>query len=322
MLLLSGRTGVRPLRDHSKIERPENLKKVILIMKEKKISTRSTVREIITNHNLQTKKKLGQHFLVDERVVEKIINASNIDENTVILEVGPGIGVLTQRLVEEANHVIAIELDKQLIPVLEENFINSPLTIVQGDILKVDLQEILKPFQNMDIKVVANLPYYITTPIILYMLESDIKFKSITVMVQKEVAQRMAANSGKKEYGSLSLAVQYHADVEIVAYVPVNCFMPRPGVDSAVVHLKILENKRVDGNKEELFKVIHAAFNKRRKTLVNALDSADIGNGKENIANILESIGLDPQIRGEKLNIFQFSQLAEALNLQSEEELK
>jgi len=279
----------------------------------KKISTRSVVREIIERHNLQTKKKLGQHFLVDERVLGKIITAANVNENTVVLEVGPGIGVLTQGLAEKAHHVVAVELDKQLIPVLEENFRDSPVTVVQGDILKVDLCEILQPFKGMDVKVVANLPYYITTPIILYMLESDIGFKSITVMVQKEVAQRMAASAGTKEYGSLSLAVQYHADVEIVAYVPVNCFMPRPGVDSAVAHLKILDGKRVDGDRDSIFKIIHAAFNKRRKTLVNALDSADIGNGKENIVKVLESIGLDAQIRGEKLNLFQFAELARAI---------
>jgi len=285
----------------------------------KKISTRSVVREIIERHNLQTKKKLGQHFLVDERVVEKIINAADVNENTVVLEVGPGIGVLTQGLAEKAHHVVVVELDKQLIPVLEENFNDSPVTIVQGDILKVELDEILKPFEGMTIKIVANLPYYITTPIILYMLESNFGFKSITVMVQKEVARRMASCSGTKEYGSLSLAVQYHADVEIVAYVPVNCFMPRPGVDSAVVHLNILDQKRVEGDREHIFKVIHAAFNQRRKTLVNALDSAGFGSGKENISKVLESIGLDPQIRGEKLNLFQFAELAKALQLEDEE---
>ena len=295
-----------------------------------KISTRAGVRETVERYNLQTKKKLGQHFLVDERVLEKILAAANVGKDDIVLEVGPGIGGLTQGLAERAKHVIAVELDKQLIPVLEDVFSDAPVTVVQGDILRINLAEILAPFMqgsSSGVKVVANLPYYITTPVILYMLESGLNFDSITVMVQKEVAQRMAAKPSTKEYGSLSLAVQFYADVEIVAYVPVNCFMPRPGVDSAVAHLKlhgrnistdngtdsssILSGTTVD--KEWVFKIIHASFNQRRKTLVNALDSAGIGEGKAALAEILQSIGMNPQVRGETLNLQQFVTLAEAL---------
>ena len=280
-----------------------------------KLSTRVGVRDIVSRYGLHTKKKLGQHFLVDAHVVEKILFAANISKDDLVLEVGPGIGGLTQVLLEKAGHVVAIELDKQLIPILEELFISSKphFTLVHGDILRVDLPEILAPFKGMPTKVVANLPYYITTPVILYMLESGLPFKSMTVMVQKEVAKRMAASPSTKDYGSLSLAVQYYADVEIAAYVPVNCFMPRPSVDSAVVHLHILENARVEGDKELIFKIIHAAFNQRRKTLINALTSAGIGGDKASLASILESCGLNPQIRGETLDIYKFTELAKAL---------
>jgi len=268
------------------------------------------VREVIDRHGLSAKKKLGQHFLVDGHVLDKILNAADVGAADAVLEIGPGIGGLTQGLVERAGHVVAVELDKQLIPILQNQFANDPVTVVQGDILRIDLPQILAPYSGMNIKAVANLPYYITTPVILYLLESGLPFKSITVMIQKEVAQRMAAGPGTKDYGSLSLAVQYYADVSIAANVPVNCFMPRPAVDSAVAHLRILPSPRVDVDKELLFKIIHAAFNHRRKTLVNTLDGVGFGNGKADLAQTLESVGLNPQVRGEALDIFQFAQLA------------
>jgi len=285
----------------------------IISNSDRHLTTRAGVREVVERYGLAAKKKLGQHFLVDGHVLEKILKAADVNSNDVVLEVGPGIGGLTQGLASSAGHVVAVELDKQLIPVLESQFASGNVTVVQGDILRVNLPEMLAPYKGMHIKVVANLPYYITTPVILYLLESGLPIKSITVMIQKEVAQRMAAQPSTKDYGSLTLAVQYYADVGIAAYVPVNCFMPRPAVDSAVAHLQILDSPRVDVDKEILFKMIHAAFNHRRKTLVNTLDSAGFGNGKEDLAKTLESCGLNPKVRGEALSIFQFAELAKVL---------
>jgi len=278
------------------------------------LTTRAGVREVVAKYGLAAKKKLGQHFLVDGHVLQKILNAAAIGPSDVILEIGPGIGGLTQGLLNCAGHVVAVELDKQLIPILKSQFAGENLTIVQGDILRINLPEIFTAYESMNIKAVANLPYYITTPVIMYLLESGLPFKSITVMIQKEVAQRMAAKPGTKDYGSLTLAVQYYADVTIAANVPVNCFMPRPAVDSTVVHLNVLEKPRVDANKDAMFKIIHAAFNHRRKTLVNTLDSAGFGNGKEDLANILQSCALDPKVRGEALSIFQFAKLTQVLS--------
>jgi len=273
------------------------------------LTTRAGVRSVVEKYGLAAKKKLGQHFLVDGFVLDKILNAADVQAGDVVLEVGPGIGGLTQGLLQRGATVVAVELDKQLVPILREQFVNDSVTIVQGDILQVNLHDILGDSQN--IKVVANLPYYITTPVILYLLESGLPITSITVMIQKEVAQRMAAKPSTKDYGSLTLAVQYYADVSIAAYVPVNCFMPRPGVDSAVAQLNILPQPRVAVDKDILFKVIHAAFNHRRKTLVNTLDNVGFGNGKDDLAQTLVSCGLNPQVRGEALDIHQFAALAE-----------
>lgn len=274
-------------------------------------------RGLISKYGLSPKKKLGQNFLVDEFVLEKILNGADVTEGDLVLEIGPGLGALTRGLVDrvgDTGHVVAVELDKQLVPILEDIYQGQNLTVVQGDILRVDLAEIVRPYKtDRKIKVVANLPYYITTPVIISLLESELGIETITVMVQKEVAQRMAAKPGTKEYGSLSLAVQYYATVGVVANVPTHCFVPRPGVDSAVAQLKMLDAPPVDTDKTRLFKVIHASFQQRRKTLVNALDSAGFGDGKEDLQNRLISIGLDPKIRGEKLNIAQFALVANAL---------
>ena len=288
----------------------------VLEIENNHLTTRTGVRAVIEKHGLAAKKKLGQHFLVDGHVLDKILNAAEITPDDIVLEIGPGIGGLTQGLLNRGAHVVAVELDKQFIPILQSQFAGSPFTIVQGDILRVDLPQILAPYKT--VKVVANLPYYITTPVILYLLESSLPFSSITVMIQKEVALRMAARPGTKDYGSLSLAVQYFADVGIAANVPVNCFMPRPAVDSAVAHLRILPEPRVDVNRELLFKIIHAAFNHRRKTLVNTLDGAGFGSGKADLANLLESCGFNPQVRGEALDIFEFAKLAHALEKSGE----
>jgi len=276
--------------------------------------SRAGVREVIARYGLFTKKKLGQHFLVDNHVLGKIISASEIGADDIVLEIGPGIGGLTQALAARAAHVLAVELDKQLVPVLRELFDDKPVTVVQGDILRLNLSELLAPFENKRVKVVANLPYYITTPAIFALFESGLPFSSITVMVQKEVAKRMAASPGTKDFGSLTLAVQYHADAEIVANVPVNCFMPRPAVDSAVIKLTLLPHPRVDCDKELLFKIIHAAFGKRRKTLLNALGSAELFKNldKTALAELLTKCGVNPQIRGETLDIFQYAALTEA----------
>ena len=266
------------------------------------------MREVITKYGLTAKKKLGQHFLVDEFVLEKIIHSANICDEDLVLEIGPGVGALTQALAKKAGHVLAVELDSTLVPILKEVFANDPVTIVQGDILKIDLLAFIEPFCHMRIKAVANLPYYITTPVIFHLLENDFNFESITVMVQKEVANRMAAKPGTKDYGALTLSVQYYADVFLAANVPVNCFMPRPAVDSAVVQLNILKTPRVNADKEMFFKIVKAAFGKRRKTLLNCLDS--FGYSKQELEEKLISIGINPKIRGEALSIFDFAKLA------------
>jgi len=270
------------------------------------------LRAVIEQYGIQTRKKLGQHFLVDTHVVDKIISAADLSPNDCVLEIGPGPGGLTQALSKHAGHIIAVELDKQLIPVLTELFPGPGITIVQGDILKLNLPEILAPHAGQPIKVVANLPYYITTPVILYLLESGLPFISITVMVQKEVAKRMAANPGTKDYGSLTLAIRYYADVELVANVPVNCFMPRPAVDSAVVKLSLRPGPPVKTDKARLFKIIHAAFNQRRKTLENAL-AAGLKMDKSHVAKVLASCGLQADIRGEALDMAAFTKIAEML---------
>jgi len=276
------------------------------------LTTRAGLRTVIERYGIQTRKKLGQHFLVDTHVVEKIISAADLSKDDCVLEIGPGPGGLTQALSAHAGHIVAVELDKQLIPVLTELFPGPNITIIQGDILKLSLHEILAPHTGCPIKVVANLPYYITTPVILYLLESGLPFKSVTVMVQKEVAKRMAASPGTKDYGSLTLAIRYYADVELVANVPVNCFMPRPAVDSAVVHIRLRPGPPVTTDKTVLFKIIHAAFNQRRKTLVNAL-AAGLGIDKPHITEVLADCGFKADIRGETLDMAAFARIAEML---------
>ena len=270
------------------------------------------MRTIIERYGIQTRKKLGQHFLVDPHVVDKIISAASLSQEDCVLEIGPGPGGLTQALLQHAGHIIAVELDKQMISVLTQLFPCPNITIIQGDILKLNLPEILAPHASRPIKVVANLPYYITTPVIIYLLENGLPFKSITVMVQKEVAKRMTANPSTKDYGSLTLAIRYYADVELVANVPVNCFMPRPAVDSAVVQLNLRPGPPVATDKTRLFNVIHAAFNQRRKTLENAL-AAGLKLDKPYVANILANCGLPADVRGETLDMAAFAQIAEML---------
>ena len=250
--------------------------------------------------------------MVDGFVLEKIVAGAGIGSEDLVIEIGPGVGALTQALKKEAGHVIAIELDKTLVSVLKDLFADAAVTIVHGDILKIDLPCLVKPYRNMNIKAVANLPYYITTPVIFNLLEGETVFDSITVMVQKEVANRMSAKPGTKDYGALTLAVQYFADVSLVANVPVNCFMPRPAVDSAVVKLCVLKEPKIDVSKEMFSKVVKAAFGKRRKTLVNCLNG--FGFGKAELEEMLANVGINPGSRGETLDLHAFGELAKALS--------
>ena len=270
--------------------------------------------EIIKKYEFAFQKKFGQNFLIDSHVVEKIIRSANLTKEDCILEIGPGIGTMTQYLAEAAREVIAVEIDKNLIPILSETLqAYDNVTIINEDILKVNIQQLVdKHNQGKPIKVVANLPYYITTPIIMGLFESHVPIDSITVMVQKEVADRMQVGPGTKDYGALSLAVQYYAKPEIVANVPPNCFIPRPNVGSAVIRLTRHEVCPVEVTDEVLmFKLIRASFNQRRKTLVNALGNApELGISKDTIKEVLDAEGLSQTIRGEALTLEQFASLS------------
>lgn len=273
---------------------------------------------ILQKYEFHFQKKYGQNFLIDTSVLERIIKAAQIGPEDCVLEIGPGIGTMTQYLAENAGKVIAVEIDKALIPILEETLAPyDNITVLQGDILKVDIRELAEKYNaGRPMKVVANLPYYITTPIIMGLLEKNMPVKSITVMVQKEVAERMQAKPGTKDYGALSLAVQYYAIPEIVANVPPNCFMPRPAVGSAVVKLECFEKPPVEVQDEKfMFLLIRAAFNQRRKMLVNALSGVqEPVLSKEKVAETLKKISISETIRGERLSLSEFAKLADILH--------
>lgn len=273
--------------------------------------------EILQKHRFQFKKKFGQNFLIDPHVLDKIVDAAQITEEDFVLEIGPGIGTLTQYLCESAGQVLAVEIDKNLIPILQGTLSSyDNVEIVQGDILKQDIQEIADRYNGgRPIKVVANLPYYITTPVIMELFESRVPLASVTVMVQKEVADRMRAEPGSKSCGALSLAVQYYAEPYIAAFVPPNCFIPRPNVGSAVIRLDCRSRRPVEVRDEKLmFRLIRAAFNQRRKTLPNAVaNSGEIPFSKEEVANAVKRLGFDGNIRGEKLGLPDFARLADEL---------
>lgn len=276
----------------------------------------SNTIEILQKYSFNFQKKFGQNFLIDTRVLDRIIEASEITKDDCVLEIGPGIGTMTQYLAESAREVIAVEIDKALIPILGDTLKDySNVTIINEDILKVDINKIVEEKNNgKPIKVVANLPYYITTPIIMGLFESHVPLKSITVMVQKEVADRMQVGPGTKDYGALSLAVQYYAKPEVVANVPPNCFIPRPNVGSAVIRLTRYENPPVKAEDEHLmFSLIRASFNQRRKTLINGLMNGGLGLSKEKIQTVLEEMQLPLTIRGEALTLVQFAQLSNLL---------
>ena len=278
--------------------------------------------EIIKKYGFGFQKRFGQNFLIDGNVVEKIVRETGITKDDFVLEIGPGIGTMTQILCENAREVAAVEIDKNLIPILAETLAPyDNVTVINEDILKVDVRKLAEEKNGgRPIKVVANLPYYITTPIIMGLFESHVPLESITIMVQKEVAQRMQVGPGTKDYGALSLAVQFYADAQIVLKVPASCFMPRPNVDSAVIKLVRHEDAPVKVKDEQfMFRVIRAAFNQRRKTLANSLANSSELNGsghactREDVTTALEAMGLPAGIRGEALTLAQFGELADRL---------
>ena len=273
--------------------------------------------EVIKKYDFSFQKRYGQNFLIDEHVLDKIIDAAQITDEDGVIEIGPGIGTMTQRLCERAKKVVAIEIDKELIPILKDTlFSYDNVRVIHGDVMKTDLESLVaNDFAGMKVKVVANLPYYITTPIVMSLLEQHVKVASITIMVQKEVAMRMQAGPGTKDYGALSLAVQYYANTYIAANVPPNCFMPRPKVGSAVIRLDVYDEPlyKVD-NEKLMFELIRGSFNQRRKTLVNAVGNyAGLDISKEDIAKALVSMGLSENVRGESLSLEQFSELSNIL---------
>lgn len=273
--------------------------------------------EILNKYHFIFQKKFGQNFLIDTHVLDKIVQSAEITKDDFVLEIGPGIGTLTQYLCEHAREVVAVEIDKMLIPILEDTLSEyDNVTVINNDILKFDLNALVEERNGgKPIKVVANLPYYITTPIIMDLFERHLPLVNITVMVQKEVADRMQSGPGSKDYGALSLAVQYYAKPYIAANVPPNCFMPRPNVGSAVINLTLHTNTPIEVKDEAmLFKIIRASFNQRRKTLVNGLNNAaGLSFTKEEIQKALAVIGVSENIRGEALTLEQFAALTNAL---------
>ncbi len=277
----------------------------------------SSTAEILKKYNFNFQKKFGQNFLIDANVLERIVKSADVKKEDVVLEIGPGIGTMTQYLAEAAKKVIAIEIDDKLIPILEDTLGGyDNVRVIHQDVLKADIGALAEEEnEGRGFKVVANLPYYITTPIIMGLFEKKVPVESITVMVQKEVADRMQVGPGTKDYGALSLAVQYYAEPEIVLEVSPNCFMPRPNVGSAVIRLKRHQTPPVQAkNEKHMFSLIRAAFNQRRKTLVNGLkNAAGLTYGREEIENALAQMGLPATVRGEALTLAQFARLSDLL---------
>ena len=279
-----------------------------------KLSNPQRTIEVIKKYEFCFQKKFGQNFLIDGHVLDKIIAGAGVTKDDMVLEIGPGIGTMTQYLAEAAGKVVAVEIDRNLLPILQETLADyDNVKVIHADVLSLDLEKLVQEENGgRPIKVVANLPYYITTPIIMALFEQHVPLANVTVMVQKEVAARMKSGPGSKDYGALSLAVQYYAEPYIVANVPCNCFMPRPNVDSAVIRLTRYEEPPVQVKDEKmLFKIIRASFNQRRKTLANGLkNAADLDIPKELIAESIESLGHGPSVRGEALTLEEFAALS------------
>ena len=282
-----------------------------------KLSNPQRTIEVIKKYEFCFQKKFGQNFLIDGHVLDKIIAGAGVTKDDMVLEIGPGIGTMTQYLAEAAGKVVAVEIDRNLLPILQETLADyDNVKVIHADVLSLDLEKLVQEENGgRPIKVVANLPYYITTPIIMALFEQHVPLANVTVMVQKEVAARMKSGPGSKDYGALSLAVQYYAEPYIVANVPCNCFMPRPNVDSAVIRLTRYEEPPVQVKDEKmLFKIIRASFNQRRKTLQNGLNnSSELNFTKDQIAAAIAEAGFSPSVRGEALTLEQFAQLADIL---------
>ena len=281
-----------------------------------RLSSHQATKEVVQKHNFKFSKSLGQNFLIDTNVIDRILEGARVKEGDYVIEVGPGIGTLTKEMGRSAEKVVAIEIDKTLIPILEETLEDFPnIEVINQDILKVNVQELVKEKLNGGpVKLVANLPYYITTPIVMKFLEEDIPVTDIVVMVQKEVADRMNAKPNTKDYGALSVAVQYYCDTEIVAKAPRHMFMPQPNVDSTVIGLHVREEQiyHVD-NEDIFFKTVKASFGQRRKTLLNSLGGLGFLS-KDQIKEALKEANIDEKRRGETLSIEEFASLSNALN--------
>lgn len=278
-----------------------------------KLSTYRNTKDVVEKYGFKFSKSLGQNFLIDSNIIDKIINGARITEDDYVVEIGPGIGTLTREISKIAKKVVAVEIDKKLIPILKDTLSECDnVEVVNEDVLKVDIKELVdEKLDSKPIKLVANLPYYITTPIVMKFLEEDIKVSDIVVMVQKEVADRMSAVPSTKDYGSLSVAVQYYCEPHIVAKVPRSMFIPQPNVDSTVIALRSHEEIKQDlKDKDLFFKVVKAAFSKRRKTILNAISSYDIDLSKEEVKQVLEEASIDAKRRGETLSIDEFANLA------------
>lgn len=282
-----------------------------------KLSNPQRTIEVIKKYEFCFQKKFGQNFLIDGHVLDKIIAGAGVTKDDMVLEIGPGIGTMTQYLAEAAGKVVAVEIDRNLLPILQETLADyDNVKVIHADVLSLDLEKLVQEENGgKPIKVVANLPYYITTPIIMALFEQHVPLANVTVMVQKEVAARMKSGPGSKDYGALSLAVQYYAEPYIVANVPCNCFMPRPNVDSAVIRLTRYEEPPVQVNDEKmLFKIIRASFSQRRKTLQNGLNnSSELNFTKDQIAAAIAEAGFSPSVRGEALTLEQFAKLTDIL---------
>lgn len=288
------------------------------------ISNPKNTVDIIKKYNFTLSKKYGQNFLIDSNILDMIVAAADIKEDDTVLEIGPGLGSLTQRLASKAKKVVAIEIDKLLIPILNETLSEyNNIVVLNEDILKTDIGEIIDKYAEAgSIKVVANLPYYITTPIVMKLLEGHYPVESITVMVQKEVAERMQAVAGSKDYGALSIAVAYYCAVYMVGVISPNCFIPKPKVESAVIKLVLGEKYLKAADEKMLFKIIRASFNQRRKTLQNGLlNSPELNLNKESIVQVFKEMGLERNIRGETLELRDFIELADKLLIKESGEL-